>query len=481
MSDQEESDSNYSFHNNEDGQDLIRTPEEENPGFGQRHVFTLLSFLGFANVYAMRVNLSVAIVAMTTSNNTNSSHQMGHECPSSGNLSFGPLISATLNYEEKYFNVGPKFDWSEEQKNLILGSFFYGYVLTQIPGGYLAEKYGGKWLFGLGTLSTAILTILTPLAASLGITALVVLRIIEGLAEGVTFPVMHALISKWIHKNERSKLGTIIWTGANFGTIISLPISGLLSNSFGWPWAFYSFGIIGIIWFIFWALFTSNSPETHYKISPSEVIYLASSSSHSNGGQNTKFPPLRKILTSPPFIAIIIAHFGQNWGNYTFLTELPTYLSSIQHFSLDKNGFLSALPFLLMWIMAINFGSISDYLIVNNKLSVGATRKLMNSIGTYAICCMCLSVGLSGAGFSGYQVNMLDLSSNYAGTLMGISNSIGNTCGFLVTTTVGLIINNNPTLSAWRTVFLINMGIYVVTNSIYLIFSSGKEQSWNTI
>ncbi|CAB4053966.1 SLC17A5 [Lepeophtheirus salmonis] len=381
--------------------------------------------------YAMRVNLSVAIVAMTTSNNTNSSHQMGHECPSSGNLSFGPLISATLNYEEKYFNVGPKFDWSEEQKNLILGSFFYGYVLTQIPGGYLAEKYGGKWLFGLGTLSTAILTILTPLAASLGITALVVLRIIEGLAERVTFPVMHALISKWIHKNERSKLGTIIWTGANFGTIISLPISGLLSNSFGWPWAFYSFGIIGIIWFIFWALFTSNSPETHYKISPSEVIYLASSSSHSN--------------------AIIIAHFGQNWGNYTFLTELPTYLSSIQHFSLDKNGFLSALPFLLMWIMAINFGSISDYLIVNNKLSVGATRKLMNSIGTYAICCMCLSVGLSGAGFSGYQVNMLDLSSNYAGTLMGISNSIGNTCGFLVTTTVGLIINNNPTLSAWRT------------------------------
>lgn len=65
----------------------------------------------------------------------------------------------------------------------ILGSFFYGYLITQIPGGRMAEVFGGKWLFGLGVLCTAILTLLTPLAARWGYAALIVLRILEGLGE----------------------------------------------------------------------------------------------------------------------------------------------------------------------------------------------------------------------------------------------------------------------------------------------------------
>lgn len=66
---------------------------------------------------------------------------------------------------------------------IVLSSFFYGYIITQLPGGVLALKCGGKNLFGLGILSTAVLTLLTPVAARASVGLLVALRVLIGLCE----------------------------------------------------------------------------------------------------------------------------------------------------------------------------------------------------------------------------------------------------------------------------------------------------------
>ena len=68
----------------------------------------------------------------------------------------------------------------------MLGAFFYGYLITQIPGGWLARKYGGKMVFGFGIVMTAVLTLFTPLAAGFSVWCLVVLRVAEGLCEVCT-------------------------------------------------------------------------------------------------------------------------------------------------------------------------------------------------------------------------------------------------------------------------------------------------------
>ena len=65
----------------------------------------------------------------------------------------------------------------------ILSSFFFGYITTQIPGGLLAQRFGGRWIVGIGTLMTALLTLLTPLAAYVGLWALILLRVAEGIFE----------------------------------------------------------------------------------------------------------------------------------------------------------------------------------------------------------------------------------------------------------------------------------------------------------
>lgn len=82
----------------------------------------------------------------------------------------------------------------------------------------LAERFGGKYSLGLGILSTAIFTLLTPVAVEWGdATALIVLRVLMGLGEGTTFPALNAMLAQWTPPEERSKIGSLVFAGAQLG------------------------------------------------------------------------------------------------------------------------------------------------------------------------------------------------------------------------------------------------------------------------
>lgn len=106
------------------------------------------------------------------------------------------------------------YDWDQALQGLVLGSFYIGYVITHVPGGILAERFGGKYTLALGILSTAIFTCLTPMAVNYGgSTALIILRILMGLGEGTTFPALSVLLAAWVPVNERSKVGSFVFGG----------------------------------------------------------------------------------------------------------------------------------------------------------------------------------------------------------------------------------------------------------------------------
>ena len=255
---------NFEKYGSIDASQHVETTTRRRPRWGSRHTFVLLSFLGFANILAMRVNLSVAIVAMVSSSHRKNNTNIGTQC------AFPNSTHDDTN------NGGGEFDWDSKEQGLILGSFFYGYVATQIPGGFFAEKYGGKWFYGIGTLCTAILTLLTPFAAKAGVGFFIGCRILEGLCEGMTYPAMHAMMARWVPLHERSKFVTLIASGAQFGTVVSLPISGLMAANISWQSVFYFFGVLGCVWFIFWAFFVFSTPQAHPRISSDELHYIES-------------------------------------------------------------------------------------------------------------------------------------------------------------------------------------------------------------
>ncbi|XP_054719610.1 sialin-like [Uloborus diversus] len=457
----------------------------------KRYIMTLLSFLGMFNIYALRVNLSVAMVAMV--NNTKSSDAWDNysyfmECPE--------LISGMDESETESFK-GEQYNWDAQAQGIILGSFFYGYIITQLPGGFLSEKYSAKWLFGCGTLVTAIFSLLTPAAAHWGTAPFIAVRVLEGLGEGVTFPAINVLISHWSPKLERSRVSTIIFTGSQIGNVIAMPISGWLSSSDvlgGWPSVFYVFGTIGCIWFVFWAFLIHETPFRHPKISKSELKYFE----ESKGNNQNKKPktPWRSIFTSLPMWAVVVAHFGHNFGFLILLTELPSYLSSILHFDIKSDGTLSALPYIVQALSAWLASYIADKLRTSGRLSITTIRKLSNSVGLFgpAACLLGVTVigcrpnvtitlfsvalALNGFIYSGFNITHVDMSPVFAGTLFGITNAISNLCGIIGPAIVGAFTKSGATITNWNSVFYITAGVYVVTATFYAAFASAELQSW---
>ncbi|XP_078504186.1 sialin isoform X1 [Lissotriton helveticus] len=441
----------------------------------------MLALFGFFMLYALRVNLSVALVDMVEKNASIVDNTTTKTCPDR---------SSTI---VPHTSKGKKYDWDADTQGLILGSFFYGYILTQIPGGYLARKFGGKHLMGFGILGTAAFTLLTPLAAELGVGYLIAVRALEGLGEGVTFPAMHAMWSSWAPPLERSRLLSLSYAGAQLGTVVSLPLSGLICYHMDWIYVFYIFGAFGILWFILWVLFVSDTPETHRTISSSERDYILSSLKTQLSSQTSI--PCGAMVTSLPLWAIIVAHFSYNWTFYTLLTLLPTYMKEILRFNAQENGFLSALPYLGCWSCMLITGLLADYMREKLNFSTVVVRKLFNSIGmvgpaiflvatgyigcdySLAVTFLTLSTTLGGFSMSGYNINHLDIAPSYAGFLLGITNTFATIPG-MVGPIVAKTLTPNNTVKEWQLVFYISAAIDVFGAIFFAVFGSGTVQDW---
>tara|TARA_B110000208_G_C11756114_1_gene425227 strand:+ start:85 stop:1833 length:1749 start_codon:yes stop_codon:yes gene_type:complete len=344
--------------------------------FKQRFLFAALAFLGLVNVYAMRVNLSVAILPMSN-----------------------------------------QFGWNDGTTGLVLSTFFIGYMFGQVPGGWIASKYGGKVVFGVGITATGVLTLLLPLAATgnlggRGTVALgqnwpiYILRILMGFFESFTFPALYALLKEWVPDLERSFLVGIIMAGAQMGTIVSFPVSSYLvalgtthSSSPGvngtteimstataavleqqsgellfclsgiclssYSLVFYFFGALGCLWALPWFLLVSNDPTSHRCISSAEREYIVATTESKSKTKETDTAqvPWLALLSHHATWAIFITHFASNWSLYTLLTWLPKFLKEAYSVDVKASAGLEVLPFAAMFLTGAVGGKICDLLV----------------------------------------------------------------------------------------------------------------------
>ncbi|XP_059172993.1 sialin-like [Physella acuta] len=437
----------------------------------KRYIIALMVFLGFANLYSLRVNLSVAIVAMTSNKSV--------------------VINGTLHTIS-----GPYFHWSNYLRGQILASFFYGYIVTQIPGGYLSNRYGGKHFFGIGIFITALLTLTTPLLATWSPNLLIACRVLEGLCEGVTYPAIHALWSKWAPPAERTKLATFGFSGSYIGTVLALVISGSLAESTAeWQSIFYIFGSLAVIWFLLWVIVVTENPASHPGITTAELDYIQNSIGFTEEQTKRAHPPWLQMIKSAPVWAIATAHFVENWGFYTWLTELPTFMTHVLKFHMKEGGFLSALPYLVMGIVVFMGGYFADVLRSSFNISTVAVRKIF-TCGAFliqavfmiaagylmsraaAVVCLTVAVGVGGFAWAGFSVNHLDIAPQYASILMGLSNTFATLPGIISPGLTSVVVTDQDSSGEWQIVFYLAACIYGIGAFIYGILASGETQSW---
>lgn len=151
----------------------------------------------------------------------------------------------------------------------------------QAVAGNLAERFGPKWFLFVTMIIGAIFNLLIPvMAASLGSIGVMICRVVQGLTQGFLYPSIQNLISRWTPQSERARIANFVYGGAPIGIAMSMPITGAIAETkYGWPMVFYSFGALGFLWAVIFAIFAANSPETHRGITQEERDYIESSTS----------------------------------------------------------------------------------------------------------------------------------------------------------------------------------------------------------
>jgi ACS family sodium-dependent inorganic phosphate cotransporter len=223
-----------------------------------RYIFAILGSMGMAIIYGLKVNLSVALVAMV--NHTGVAAMSADE--QGGHGHHGPPQEDNSTDQGESMLDGP-FLWSSKQQGAILSAYFLGYFVTQIPGGRMAELYSGKYVFLVAVLMNTIGTLLSPVLALFDYRALMAIRIFEGFGGGFTFPAMNVLIAAWSPPEERSTMASIAFSGASLGTVVSMMSSGIINTLCGWEFVFYIQGGLSLIWCVLWVICVSDTPASH--------------------------------------------------------------------------------------------------------------------------------------------------------------------------------------------------------------------------
>ncbi|XP_026165654.1 sialin isoform X2 [Mastacembelus armatus] len=312
--------------------------------------------------------------------------------------------------------------------------------------------------------------------------------------KGVTFPAMYTMWASWAPPLERSRLLTISYIGAQLGTVIALPVSGLICFYLDWTYVFYIFGVVGLVWFVLWAFLVFDSPNTHPRISEQERLYITNSLKNELS-TSTRCIPWRAIVTSIPLWAIVVAHFSYNWTFYTLLTLLPTYMNNILGFSIQQNGMLSALPYMGCAVFAFLSGQVADYLRETRHYPTVTVRKAFTIVGMVGPAVFLVAVGYTGCNYilavafltvsstlggvsaSGFNINHLDIAPSYAGILLGITNTFATIPG-MVGPVIARDLTAQNTIEQWQVVFYIAAAINLFGALFYSLFGQGTVQPW---
>ena len=156
--------------------------------------------------------------------------------------------------------MSTQYGWAKTTQGWVLSSFFIGYLTTQLLGGWLATRIGGRSVLAFGVLWWSAFTLVTPLAAELSFGALIAARVGMGLGEGVAFPSIYQLFGRWIPVRERARATGLVGSGMPLGTIAATLATPWLVAAHGWPSVFYAFGLLGVVWYAYWRLATSERP-----------------------------------------------------------------------------------------------------------------------------------------------------------------------------------------------------------------------------
>jgi len=378
---------------------------------------------------------------------------------------------------------------SSVQMGFVFSAFAWSYVLAQLPGGWLLDRFGSRityffsiFLWSLFTLLTGTIGFFTGATA---VALLFALRLLVGAAEAPSFPGNSRIASAWFPTHERGLAAAVFNSAQYFATVLFAPIMGWLVHTYDWHSVFYVMGGLGILIAFIW-LKVIHGPRQHPSINAAELQYikeggaLVDLESTRHGSEPSKvdvFACIKELLSNRMLLGVYVAQYCITTLTYFFLTWFPVYLVQERGMTILKAGFVASMPAIAGFLGGIVGGWLSDRL-SKSGCSLSVSRKVPIVVGmllsTSMIGCnyietdmlvvavMSLAFFGKGIGALGWAV-VSDTSPKEAGGLSGaLFNTFGNTAGITTPIVIGYIVQNTGSFAGAL--------VYVGANAAVAVF-----------
>ncbi|EYU32361.1 hypothetical protein ABFS82_05G142800 [Erythranthe guttata] len=380
----------------------------------------------------------------------------------------------------------------QSSKGMILSTFYYGYACSQVPGGWIAQKIGGRRVLLFSFLLWSLTCAFVPLDPN-RVTVLVIARLLVGVAQGFIFPSIHTVLAQWVPPHERSRSISLMTSGMYFGAAAGMLMLPNLVKLRGPQSVFVVEAILGAIWSLLWFMYASDPPRSDLPIKGKQKT------KGENGVRTMQNIPWKRIVLSWPIWAIVANNFTFHYALYVLMNWLPTYFEMGLNSSLQEMGSTKMMPYLNMFIFSNIGGVIADHLITRRILTVTNTRKVLNTVGfvvaSFAlmalplfrtadgvVLCASVALGFLALGRAGFAVNHMDVAPRYAGIVMGVSNTAGTLAGIVGVDLTGRLLEaaKNARLDltspdSWRAVFQIPAWLCIFSSFVFLLLSTGEK------
>jgi MFS transporter, ACS family, D-galactonate transporter len=270
--------------------------------------------------------------------------------------------------------IGVDLHLDAVQKGLILSAFGWSYVLMQIPGGIIIDRFGPRLTFAVSLFTWSVITMLQGLARNAAV--LIGMRVALGITEAPAFPMNSRVVGTWFPSHERG-LAIGVYTAGEFGGLaIFAPVLAIILSNWGWPAMFAICGGIGVLFAVVW-FFAYRDPKQSRRVNQAEIDYI-----REGGGlvetvaasRRFSWADVVELLSHRQLWGIYIGQFAVGVTLWFFLTWFPSYLVTARHLSILHAGFYASIPYISAMLGVLFGGAFSDGL-VRRGVSVGVARK----------------------------------------------------------------------------------------------------------
>lgn len=368
--------------------------------------------------------------------------------------------------------VQDDFGWDHNVLGKVMGSFSYGYMMSQIAGGFLADRFGGGLVLAYCGVIWSALTLLTPTIVRLSNSpagAMIIIRMMLGVSQGLHYPSFTSLIGEKVREGERSFPYSFIASGGQVGLLLVGSIGSWIARSYKWDYLFTAIGLSGFIWSFY-----------VYKINRE---YSRGGLKRSRSLENPN--PARPNLCKKAVFAMMFAHLVSNNTFFILFNWLPAYFHT--HWPEAPASVYASAPWSLSLFGCLGSGYLSDML--GKKYNMTFARKFscsiclgLSAVFLYflsktsafyaAIFNACMACTASAFGSGSILINPSDLYPEASGFLFGIMNTVGAIPGFLGVQTVGYALHHGY---EWPQILRTIGGLNILGNIVYILFGSAKR------